>query len=43
MEPKTKHLAMLGSYPETEVTEAITVTDPEHPLLYGAFGVKEFS
>jgi hypothetical protein len=25
---------MLGSYPETEVTEAITVTDPEHPL-YG--------
>ena len=28
------HLDTLGSYPDAEVTEAVTVTDPGHPL-YG--------
>ena len=33
-DPKSLHLDTLGSYLEAEVIEAITVTDPEHPL-YG--------
>jgi hypothetical protein len=34
MAPKSPHLDILGSYREAEGAEAVTVTDPGHPL-YG--------
>ena len=34
---KSLHLDTLGSYPEAEVIEAITITDPGHPLYGRSF------
>jgi len=37
---KRLHLDILGSYSEAEVTEAITVTDPAHPLYGRRFALE---